>query len=86
MQIQSQTNTIPAIFSHARPLKQWTSSIKHENDLTKKAFLEEVISGQSTESKFQSVSIEKPSEKLFHSIDKAIDCTPKVKVVKTEYI
>ena len=74
------------IFSHARPLKHWTSSIKHENDCIKKAFLEEAISGQSTESKFQSVSIEKPSEKLFHSIDKAIDCTPKVKVIKTEYI
>ena len=73
------------IFSHARPLKSGTSSIKRENDRTKKAFLEEAISGQSTESEFQSVSIEKPSEKSFHSTDKAIDCMPKVKDVKTQY-
>ena len=31
------------------------------------------------------MSIEKPSEKSFHSIDKAIDCKPKVKDVKTQY-
>ena len=31
------------------------------------------------------MSIEKPSEKSFHSIDKAIDCTPKVKDVKAQY-
>ena len=77
-------DSIPTIFSHARPLKHRTSSIKHEND-RKKAFLKKAISGQSTESEFQSVSIEKPSEKLFHSIGKAIDCTPKVKDVKIQY-
>ena len=31
------------------------------------------------------MSTEKPSEKSFHSIDKTIDCTPKVKDVKTQY-
>ena len=31
------------------------------------------------------MSIEKPSEKLFHSIDKAIDCTLIGKDVKTQY-
>ena len=66
-------------------MKRRTSSIKCENDRTKKAFLEEAITGQSTENEFQSVLIEKPSEKSFHSIDKAIDCTPKVKDVKTQY-
>ena len=52
------------IFSHARPLKRRTSSINRENDRTEKAFLGEAISGQSTETEFQSVSIEKPLEKL----------------------
>ena len=73
------------IFSHARPLKSGTSSIKRENDRTKKAFLEEAISGQSTESEFQSVSIEKPLEKLIHSIEKAVYCKPKVKDIKMQY-
>ena len=31
------------------------------------------------------MSIEKPSKKSFHSIDKAIDCTPKFKDVKTQH-
>ena len=31
------------------------------------------------------MSTEKPSEKSFHSIDKAINCTPKVKDVKAQY-
>ena len=66
-------------------MKRQISSIKRENDRTKKAFLEEAISGQSTEIEFQSLSTEKPSEKSFYSIDKAIDCTPKVKDVKTQY-
>ena len=66
-------------------MKRRTSSIKRENDRTKKTFLEEAISGQSTESEFQSASIEKPLEKLFHSIDKAIDCTRKIKDVKRQY-
>ena len=66
-------------------MKRRISSIKRENDRTKKAFLEEAISGQSTEIEFQSLSTEKPSEKSFYSIDKAIDCTPKVKDVKTQY-
>ena len=53
------------MFCHARPLKRQTSSIKPENDRTKKAFLEEAISGHSTESEFESVSIEKPSKNCF---------------------
>ena len=48
-------------------------------------FLEEAYSGQSIESEFQPVPIEKPSVKSFHSIDKSIDCTPKVKDVETQY-
>ena len=44
--------------------------------------LEQAISGQSTESEFQSMSIEKPLEKSFHSINKAIDWAPKVQDVK----
>ena len=71
------------ISSHARPLKRRTSSIKRENDRTKKTFFEEAIYEQSTEREFKSVSNKKPSEKLFYSIHKAIDCTPKVKDVKT---
>ena len=66
-------------------MKRRASSIKRENGRTKKAFLEEALSGQSTESEFQSVSIEKTSENSFHSIGNAIDCTPKVKDVKTQY-
>ena len=77
-------DSIPTIFSHARPLNRRTSSIKRENDRTKKKPLEEAIAGQSTEIEFQSVSTEKPSEKSFYSRDKAIDCTPKVKDVKTQ--
>ena len=62
-------------------MKRRISSIKRENDRTRKTFLEETISEQLTESEFRSVSI----EKSFHSIDKAINCTPKVKDVKTQY-
>ena len=78
-------DSIPTIFSPARPLKRRTYSIKRENDCTEKKYLEEVISGRSPENEFQSVSTEKPSEKSFHSIDRTIDCTPKVKDVKTQY-
>ena len=82
-------DSIPTIFSHAKPLKRRALSIQRENDRDKKALLEETISEQLITNEPASdtalVSVKNTPEKSFNLIDKAIDCTPQVKDVKTQY-